>query len=154
MQICGIDYSTHAVDVVLIEEDTDRATWERYELVGVDAFDRARSVKENMPGSSLFVDCVAIGIEQPRGYHGTQHLARIQGAILARIPLHKLVYPWNPAQWRKQVGLPGNASKEQVSQWTVLRGTAPERHQWPQDACDAYCIALATRQLLEKQAAA
>jgi hypothetical protein len=173
--IAGCDYSTRFVDIVLLDEDTDAATWHRFPLKGQDAFDRARSVHHCDDGwplmSSLgWEDVLAVGIEDPRGY-GAGSLYRVQGAILAAIPRGLLVHPLIPSQWRKTVGLPGNASKDQVSQFVVRHklasigdgrdtshvplGALPMPHgvTWPQDACDAYCIALATRTLLKKVAA-
>ena len=153
--IAGIDFSTRAVDIVLLDEDSDAATWHRFELTGNDAFDRARYVRQAMPYalSEFWDDVVAIGIEQPRGNFGVTHMMRIQGAVLACIYLKKLVQPWNPASWRKTVGLPGNASKLEVAALvdTLRPGGRPL---WPQDACDAYCIALATRMQIQMGAAA
>lgn len=150
--IAGIDFSTRAVDVVLLSEDSDAATWHRFELHGDGAFDRTRSVALSVPGAghSFWDDVLAVGIEQPRGNHGVVHMARIQGAVLTRIPTDKLVHPINPSDWRKTVGLPGNCSKDEVRMWvTGLWDGALDRYDWPQDACDAYCIALATRSLLQ-----
>lgn len=158
MHVAGIDLSTRAVDVVLLDEDTDVATWHRFPLEGRDAFERARHVRTALPGrtSGFWDDVLAVGIEDPRGY-GAGSLYRVQGAILACLPWGLLVQPWVPSAWRKQVGLAGNASKLDV--WTfgarrLLKDKAPGLYEtWPQDAMDAYCIALATRQLIEKVAA-
>jgi hypothetical protein len=169
--IAGIDYNTHAVDIVLLDEDTDAATWHRFELEGANAFDRARDVQRAFNfTSAIWDEIIAIGIEEPRGY-GAGSLYRVQGAILVGLPWNRLVHPLIPSQWRKTVGLPGNASKDQVSQFVVRHklasigdgrdtshvplGALPMPHgvTWPQDACDAYCIALATRTLLKKVAA-
>lgn len=154
--IAGIDFSTKAVDVVLLDEDTDAAEWHRFELHGDGAFDRTRSVMSAMPGPghSFWDDVLAVGIEQPRGNHGVVHMARIQGAVLTRIPTHKLVHPINPSDWRKTVGLPGNASKADVMAHTWKASRDSIMYVWPQDACDAYCIALATRTLLQRHEAA
>jgi hypothetical protein len=162
VSIAGIDFSTRFVDVVLLDEDTDAAEWHRFELVGQDAFDRSRLVRDTMPNrSSPFWDeTIAVGIEDPRGYNAGA-LYRIQGAILSCLPRTTLVHPLIPSHWRKTVGLPGNASKDDVAAHAVylLLGSPPaskvsdyRRHivmDWPQDACDAYCIALATRTLLQ-----
>lgn len=152
--IAGIDFSTHAVDVVLLDEDTDRAEWHRFELAGADAFERARNVRAAMPGSSFWDDVLAVGIEQPRGNHGVVHMARIQGAVLTCLPRSLLVQPLNPSSWRKQVGLPGNASKDDVAR-RAQAGLYLSGHDevWPQDALDAWCIALATRSLIQQAAA-
>jgi hypothetical protein len=153
--IAGIDYSTRAVDVVLLDEDTDAATWHRFELEGADAFDRARSLRRSFAciGSSFWDDVLAVGIEDPRGY-GAGSLYRIQGAILACLPGRTLVHPLIPSQWRKTVGLPGNASKSIVAEWVNWKRFLAMGDEsvvdWPQDACDAFCIALATRTLLER----
>lgn len=151
MNVCGIDFSSHAVDLVLLDETTEAATWHRFELRGADAFDRARDVRPAVPGGAFWDDVIAVGIEDPRGYNAGA-LYRVQGAILAQIPVDKLVQPWIPSAWRKTVGLPGNASKDAIGLYVWERVTAAEV--WPQDACDAYCIALATRTLLQVGAAA
>jgi hypothetical protein len=147
--IAGIDYSTRAVDVVLLDEDSDAATWHRFPLEGADAFDRAREVmylNAWLGGVSFWDSVVAIGIEDPRGY-GAGSLYRIQGAILAELPRRTLVHPLIPSQWRKTVGLAGNASKTDVKAFVPTRAWNVD---WPQDACDAYLIALAPRILLER----
>jgi hypothetical protein len=157
--IAGIDYSTRAVDVVLLDEDTDAATWHRFELKGADAFDRARDVHRAFNFTSeIWDEIIAIGIEEPQATGPRRAnigaLFRVQGAILANLPWNRLVQPLYPTQWRKTVGLPGNASKDEVKMWvTALWDNALDRYDWPQDACDAYCIALATRTLIQKVAA-
>lgn len=154
--IAGIDYSTRAVDIVLLDEDTDAATWHRFELKGADAFDRSRKVREALHGSfGLWDDVLACGIEDPRGFNAGS-LYRVQGAILSCLPHGLLVHPLIPSEWRKTVGLSGNASKADVARFAGARlvGTTWAGSLiWPQDACDAYCIALATRTLIQKVAA-
>ena len=144
--ICGIDYSTHAIDVVYIDEDNQRPPQRvRHELKGPDAWERTRKVRY----WQLREDSVlAVGLEQPRG-HGAGHLYRVQGAILCQLPQTVLVQPWLPNEWRKRVGLPGNAKKDAIAVRTLE--LVPGALAWPQDACDAYCIAVATRQALETQ---
>jgi hypothetical protein len=66
---------------------------------------------------------------------------------LSCVPARLLVHPLVPSHWRKTVGLPGNASKSAVKAFIPTRSWNVD---WPQDACDAYCIALATRTLLER----
>lgn len=153
--IAGIDFSTHAVDIVKLDEETDAATWHRFELTGQDAFDRARSVRAAMPGGSFWDDVLACGIEDPRGYNAGS-LYRVQGAILACLPSGLLVQPWIPSAWRAAVGLSGRASKDHVQEYVeeVLRTPMRTTWDWPQDACDAYCIALSTRLRLERKDAA
>lgn len=157
MAIAGVDFSTHFVDIVLLDENTDAATWHRFELTGDGAFDRTRSVRAALPGSSFWDDVLAVGIEQPRGRNALVALGRIQGAILTCIPADKLVHPLNPSSWRQAVGLKGNASKAEVYERAYGLFIAGDRigpwPVWPQDACDAYCIALATRNVIQQVAA-
>lgn len=163
MNVCGIDFSSRAIDLVFLDEDTGHAEWRRAELHGQDAFERARDVRRAMleRGSGVFDDTVAVGIEDPRGYNAGA-LYRIQGAVLACIPPPLLVQPLIPSEWRKAVGLKGNASKPAIRSHAIVVascdatrwGTYEGMHAWPQDACDAYCIALATQRLLERREAA
>lgn len=160
MNVCGIDYSTRAVDLVTIPYDHDGPPkWRRWELGKyAKAFDRTRSVGEWVPGrgASFWDDIVAVGIEHPGGKFGTGDMLRVQGAILSCIPARMLVEPWPPAKWRKAVGLPGNAAKETVAWESALQlgWIDPRLLGWTQDAHDAHLIALATRQAIQTQAAA
>lgn len=157
MRVAGIDFSSHAVDIVTVPYDGHgQPAWHRFPLTGMDAFDRARSVAEAVPGrSSVFWDeLVAVGIEHPAGRHGVGPLLRIQGAILSSIPARMLVEPFPPSKWRKAVGLAGNASKEQVRLFVTFQDRIPVYDGWPFDATDAYCIALATRQAITTEQAA
>src|SRR5574337_1266141 len=115
-EISGMSFWA-GVDVVLVDEDTGAAEWQRWPLEGQDAFDRARSVRLAMPGRGWWEDhsVIALAIEEPAG-HNTRPLNRVQGAILARLPASLLVHPLRPSEWRKLVGLPGNASKAAVAE--------------------------------------
>ena len=157
----GCDYSTWAVDLVYLDEDgLQPPLWRRYELEGGDAFDRARDVRRALPRSFAWDEVVAFGIEDPRGQNAGA-IYRVQGAILACLPRSLLVQPWVPSQWRRSVGLPGNASKEQVRAWALahaLDGPLPDNQTsayraslaaWPNDATDAYAVALATLNALQ-----
>lgn len=152
--IAGIDFSTKAVDVVLLDEDSDTVEWHRFPLDGPgDAFDRSRLVRAAMPSRSWWEDhgVIAVGIEDPRGY-SAGHLYRIQGGILQCLPADVLVQPWIPSVWRRLVGLAGNADKNAIAIHSrrLLGGVTPGG-EWPQDA---HCIARATRSSVEHGEAA
>ena len=156
--IAGIDYSTRAIDVVLVDEDDAQPPrWIRHDLQGQDAFDRTRDVRRSLrwqwSDDYWAENCAALGIEDPRGQNAGA-LYRIQGAILAHLLERLLVQPWIPSQWRKAVGLPGNASKQQVKAFAdamLPRQHIDDRPSWAtQDAADAWCIALATRQAITR----
>lgn len=153
--IAGIDLSSFFVDVMLL---TDRSTWVRVDLGKKgDAFDRSRGVLNAISRTewgpdgrgdyrsltSLLAGCEAVGIEEPRGMNPGPTF-RVQGAVLQAIPHSTLVYPWVPSQWRKAVGLPGNCKKPQIMEF-VRSQLGDVTVGWTQDACDAWCIAEATR---------
>lgn len=149
MNVCGIDLSSHAIDIVKVPLDTDRAPeWHRFPLTGSDAFDRARSVRDAMPcrTSIFWDDTLAIGVEDPRG-HGAGHIYRVQGSVLACLPPHLLVHPLIPSAWRKLVGLKGNAPHADYCRLSddLLGPGSPD---WPEDAHAAHLIARATRTLI------
>lgn len=155
-QFAGIDYDTHAVHLVLINED-GQAAYHPFPLEGPDAFTRTRSVRDAMWPRTRWADegVIALGIEEPAG-RLTGRLFRVQGAILACLPPWLLVEKFMPSEWRKVVGMPGNASKGYVAEFAGSRlwpdaplPVVPS----PQDACDAYCLALAVSRLTEGVAA-
>lgn len=155
MKVAGIDISTFHIDVVFVAYDDEQpgVHWHRFTLTGHDAFDRARSVADTMPGraSVFWDDTIAVGIEEPAG-RNPGVIFRVQGAVLAQIPARTLVDKLMPSQWRKQVGLPGNASKQDVQEWGIELGCSHPG--WTADAYDALAIAHATRTLLARQDAA
>lgn len=153
--IAGIDFSTHAIDTVLLDEDTDRATWHRRRLDTApgDAFEAARRVRDAMPARGRWLDTViAIGIEEPAG-QGTTPLVRVQGAILACLPVTLLIQPLYPVTWKKHSVGRGDARKPAIADWAFARLAAAgiDARDWPQDAFDAYAIAYATREFLRRE---
>ena len=153
--IAGIDLSTRAVDCVTIHETTGRLdAWHHWPIDATgDAFDRTRWIRDTMPARGWWKDqgVIAIGIEDPRG-NSAGIIYRAQGAILACLPTSTLVHPLIPSEWRKLVGLPGNASKQDVREWGIELGCSHPG--WTADAYDALAIAHATRTLLARQDAA
>jgi len=156
--VVGFDYSTFFIDAVFLDDDL-KPTWKRWPLEGHDAFERTRQVRDALPSRGWWTDegVEAVGIEDPRG-HASGVLSRVQGAILACLPTEVLVQPWDPKSWRKQIGVPGNASKDAVAyagnllilaRYSNAKGVPISGWPWPQDAIDAFCIAEATAQKLE-----
>jgi hypothetical protein len=167
MKVVGIDFSSNAIDFVSIDDDNGQVEWSRYNLYGNDAFDRTRKVGAVLPkrGSTFWDDVIAVGIEHPAGPPVTVLAPmRVQGAVLSMLPSATLVRPWPPSAWRKAVGLKGNSSKKDVWKFVSTefrvgywgyRGSyfyqSATAFLWPQDAADAYCIALATRGAISQQ---
>ena len=152
VNVCGIDYSTRAIDAVFVDlDDIAPPLWIRHKLEGADAWERTRQVR--FWSVAFGEDVLAVGLEEPRGRNAGA-LYRVQGAILARLPGRVLVEPWVPSSWRKACGMKGDASKEDVRMWALadMKGMAGEG--WREasyDATDAYCIALATRAAIERE---
>lgn len=146
----GIDYDTFAVHVVLIEDGRPEL-YVHHILEGDDPFERARQVREVMPSRGWWLDegVIAIAIEEqnsnnPKVRASVQKLKMIQGAILSCLPRSTLVVPMNGPEWRKALGIPGNAPKEAVREWAIENGYAAlYARDVPQDAADAFCLARA-----------
>ncbi len=146
--------------LVKVCEDSGAAEYIRYSLEahGGDALDRSRSLAD-IPWSRQFEDVIAVGIEEPAGKM-TGRLFRVQGAILAKLPRELLVQPFMPSQWRKAVGLKGLCGKPDVAEFAnhymFEHGEANgfSYVEWPQDAKDALCMALAVSKLVQSEAAA
>ena len=158
MKVVGIDLSSHAIDIVKIDQHAYQGiTWLHVDLGKKgDAFERTRLVAELMSYCDGVVcefrdDVIAIGIEEPfgKGHLSTAAGYRVQGAVLACLPPSTLVYPWAPATWKKQIGIGGNADKAKIMGWAIAKENA-QRRSWgyPQDVADALGIAEATRMRL------
>lgn len=153
MITAGCDYDTRAVYVVLFDEASESRAL-AFALDGDDAFERTRAVSRSLPPASWWDEAgvVALGIEEPMAANPMMRqtiakLKAIQGAVLACLPASLLVQPFNAGEWKKAVGLPGNATKAAVSRYVHEdeRGDPS----WTQDVCDAYCLALAVRPLVQ-----
>lgn len=148
--VVGIDFSTHAVDLVTLDETDDTAIWERIPLEGETAWDRLLDWRNITVAGWDDVFLAAIEFPTP---DQRRVLAQMQGAIVARIPGRVPVWQFKPSEWRRACWLPGNASKGAVARFAVLRWrnvpdvAAAVRLQMPQDAYDAFCIAWAAREL-------
>lgn len=151
----GCDFDTHAIHVVLILEEGP-PEYHRFELEGHDAFERSRDVRDKMPSRGWWADqgVIALAIEEPMGRGSVvQKLNVVQGAVLSCLPRELLVNPMRPSTWRVEAGMKGNAPKEEVARFVGSRiwpdSPLPliPASTWPQDACDAYCLALAAEKL-------
>lgn len=153
----GIDYDTRRIDVVLVDETGTPVEHRRYPLTGPflegeDAFARGRRIRDVLPARSSWADdgVQLVAIEQPYSdtFRASAGLQRVQGGILACLPspLDRTVtvVRFTPAEWRRACGLPAggkrNALKAATRAYAVRRGCDDR---WPQDAFDAYCVAIA-----------
>jgi hypothetical protein len=147
----GIDFSTFKINLIVLNDGQASRWVYQVPAKSGDAFDRARLVKLVMPDVDFWArrQVAALAIEEPRG-PGNGALLRVQGAILACLPHDLLVQPMIPAEWRKKAGLPGNCPKDRVREH--VESLDWRARNWMQDDCDAYCLALAVRQLVKEAA--
>lgn len=159
----GIDLNSNVVDVVLLDEDTLEAHWMRRRIdtgpSDDDAFQRCRRLRDAMPARSSWADSgvVAIGLEvgMSRSFKSVRAQGRVQGAILACLPIDIPVYELYPASWKRLALGNGRASKEDGAAWCRHNVRWLKDQRLPQDAIDAACIARAAemRHALERSVA-
>jgi len=157
--IAGIDVSSFNIDLVLLHDDTDHATWHRIPLQGATPFDRARSLRLRIPSRSWLEDhgIWLAGIEDPhsRASHTAKALGLATGALVALLPAQLPILSMPPAEWKRSFTGTGSADKHTVRSHAISRGFAPIGA--TADAYDAYGIAWAARainqQAIQKGAA-
>jgi hypothetical protein len=157
MNVCGIDYSVHAVDLVLLDEETPAATWERIHLEeGEGAFVAARSLRGRFPGRSWFEEqgVYLVGLEEPfsSNFAGTaKALGTIAGALAVLLPPGLTVLRLPTQEWKRETIGKANATKEDVAVWAAMTWNPPDQRPRPtQDAYDAYGIAYAARAINQR----
>jgi hypothetical protein len=154
VNVVGIDVSTRAVDMVKLPFDSNDAQWFRFEGAGRYAHDRILDMRGQLPRGEWWDDVALVCIERAagRGTGAVIDIAVMTGLVISVIPARLPVWRMSPGEWRKECGMKGNATKADVAEW--VQHDAPSTWSWPQDACDAFCIALAARAVNERQVAA
>lgn len=157
--IAGVDFDTHAIHVVVLDEDTGSAVYHRFAIdVGPgDYHERARRVPLCLPVRGAWKDngVRLVAVEKPASSHfrAAVALGVIRGALLASLPREDQVplvmipvHDWK--KWSVGGGFPGmgNCDKPQVALWAKSKWSdrPPDAGQ---DAFDAYAIAWAARAL-------
>lgn len=161
--VAGCDISSYAVDVVLLSEDDNSATWHRFELAGANAWERTLRVRDAMPPAAFWDDVYLVAVETP--FPDQQRTLRlVQGAVTACLPpaLREAHRCWQvrPDEWKHGLGLKGKPDMYDVGRvapnskldavWDApMTSLAPD---W-QNGRDAYCLALWAREENRKVAA-
>ena len=157
MRIAGFDISSFAVDIVLLDENSDQAEWHRIALDGATPFDRARALRLLFPGRSFWEDAgvYLAGFEDPysRQSHTAKALGLVTGAAATLLPSQLPTVQTAPAEWKRIFTGNPNASKHDV--WDrCMELFPPQRDEanafaWAgnNNASDAYGIAWAVRAL-------
>lgn len=153
MNVLGIDLSTKALDLVLLDEDDAGARWDRLPLPRTPSrLELARAVADAVPGPSWFEHhgVYLIAVEEPMG-RNRQAIAALNcvlGAFGASLPHELPRWTLRPAEWKIALGLPGTLSttrgSERVQAWALEHGAERE---WPIDACVALAVAWVAREI-------
>lgn len=150
MKVAGLDISSFAVDVVLLEEESDAAEWHRFELDGGTPFERTRSLRAVFPSRSFWEDAgvYLAGIEDPhsRFPHVAKAMGLVTGGVAALLPRDLCVIQTAPKEWKRIFTGNANAEKQLVRQHAMARGFDVDIRA-SSDAFDAYGIAWAVRAL-------
>lgn len=147
MNVLGIDLSSFALDLVLLDENTDEPEWIHLALEGETAFDRCRQVAAVMPSASWFEDkgVYLAAIEKPTAASFISAAAQfpVFGAVAVLLPRDLVVWSYRPAEWKAAVGIPLTEKPTGELMATRVGGAVAG---WPQDALDACAVAWAAKQ--------
>lgn len=148
MNVLGLDFSSFAVDLVLLDENADRAVWRRVTLPGKTAFDRTRELHDRMPPPSWYIDndVYLVGLEKPFFRNGQDMVRLVEGAILACLPRSLAVWEVSPSQWKPRLHLPIR-EKPAAGAFVGMEFASAGDAKWPQDAYDALGVAVYCRDL-------
>lgn len=154
--IAGVDVSSHAVDVVLLDDDTDQAhSFHHVPLPGPTPFERARGCRQRLPARSWWEDqgVWLVGYEDffARDAHVAKAIAVVLGAWGAQLPTGLTVVPTPPSEWQrlftgwaKQPRF-SDERKRLIRDAAIARGFHGDGR--TQDLYDAYGIACVVRDL-------
>lgn len=154
--IAGVDSSSHAVDIVLLDDDTDEAhAWHHIVLPGKNAFERARACKQRLPARSWWEEngVWLLAYEDPftRDAHVAKAMALIQGAFAAQLPPDLTAVATPPNEWQRLFTGWDKQPIHSVDRKHLIRETAIRRgfngDGRTQDLYDAYGIACVVRDL-------
>lgn len=153
----GVDLSSKAIDIVLLDEDGNRARHERrrLDLPSGGALARIRRVRDRMPARAEWRDqgVLEVCIEEPfaRGnMRGQVPILMVIGAILQTIPPEIPLAIVRADDWRRVCDLPIRGTRETLKKAAIdFAGDHWPNHPAPLDdnMADGYCIAFACREL-------
>jgi Holliday junction resolvasome RuvABC endonuclease subunit len=119
--IAGIDVSTKSIALVVLSSKTgDISRFDEFLIpdlrkLGGNKAERCRVIAETgFPAALKRVTVVYV--EQPMGRQvkGVAEVERVVGSVIASVPKKTSVSLITPAEWKKAVGLKGNAQKDDI----------------------------------------
>jgi len=148
----GIDLSSKAIDLVLLDENRNASTWTRIDLEGATAFERARDVAAKMPQPGWYEahGVYLVAIERPFSASRNDVVRLVEGCVLAEIPHGLDVWEIAPQTWKAHIGFRGRGKPTRdafpgilLTSRTYYGGLLVLDP--PQDALDALGVALTAR---------
>lgn len=157
----GVDVSSFAIDIVLLNEDGTDATHIRRRLdhpTKASALTRVRRIRDQLPPRTDWNDqgILRAAIEKPYAagqMRGNDMLMMAIGSVLQMIPQAVPVDLLRADDWRKACGLPTRGERLDLKRAALnFTGDHWADHPTPLDdnTADAYCIAWACRHLHQK----
>jgi hypothetical protein len=154
--IAGVDISSFAVDLVLLDDDTDHAhEWKHILLPGSTPFERARALRLAIPSRSWWEDqgVWLVGYEDPVGHHA--HTAKAMGLMLgafaALLPSQLPTLGTQASEWQPRFTGWAKQPRTSAERKALIRNAAHRRgftgDEHTQDLFDAYGIAWVVRAL-------
>jgi len=150
--VVGIDFDTHAVHLVRLDENEPEAHYFQARGDGNLAWDRALKIRGQMPAASWWDDVYLVAVESPKSnrFDTAVKLACVQGIAVACVPDGIEVWQVTPHDWKGylSIGLGVKPGPDDFAPtFMPWRLSYPV---WPQDALDALGIALYARDVNAK----
>lgn len=163
MSVCGIDLSTKAVDLVVIDEDNPALCEHLRIPLTLPWWESAQHMRRIMPDHGAYTwlhqrNVHLAGVERPFGKNlkALASLHTILGAVLCALPGTVTAFEVTPGDMRRELGLPGTCKKALMHEavkarlnddtWTHLR----QLYSWSPDAFDAWAAAHACLRMNER----
>lgn len=138
--IVGLDISTRLIAMVTISsKDGSIVRFDEYQIPDLRRLDNNKAERCRAVADTGFQKdmrgVVAAYIEQPMGRQvkGVAEVERVVGAVIAAIPRKTSISLIAPSEWKKIVGLKGNAQKDAIREFAddiypVLQDSSQDLH--------------------------
>lgn len=153
MAIAGIDFSSQAVHICTLPEDSNLATVHtvRLDLGGGNLLTRARRLRDQMPARTAWRDAgiTLIAIEKPFS-HQPRNVASmnlVYGGILQCLPANIPLLELSPGDWRKECLITNRGDTKAASIRFARQTWADPPHALDHNTADAFAIAWAAREI-------
>lgn len=146
--ISGIDVSTSSIAVVSLNTRTGALEkFDEYHIPDLKSLSYNKAERCRIIADTGFASGIrkssAVYVEQPMGRQikGVAEVERVVGSVIANVPRKVSVSLISPPEWKRIVGLGGNAGKDQIRE--MATAIYPVLIDSSQDLCDAAMIARA-----------